>query len=302
MRSLITKVIHLDIFCASLFAATIVANAEVRIDRSAEAFIELSIFGAVTERHAKTFAGLSHDLEYKNAFVDLNSEGGSVSAAMQIGRLIRKYDATTAVPENGKCYSSCALIFIAGVERRNFGQVGLHRPYFAAAPQSRETIEKQVPLMLSVVNNYITEMGVTDNFYQQMVNTEPSKVAIYNGKDIERLVPAIDPTYQEIETSYQARRYGVTTSEMRQRQQDWKSCLKVVPYNDNCIGSAVWGLSERVYVERDKKVKAECWFEKHKLESDKDVKTLFSIPRKARRDHPITIRRETCERNIMLGR
>lgn len=298
MRSLLTTVIHLG-FCASFFAATIVAKAEVRIDRSAEAFIELSIFGAVTERDAKAFAELSRELEYKNAFVDLNSDGGSVSSAMQIGRLIRKYDATTTVPENGKCYSSCALIFIAGVERRNFGQVGLHRPYFAAAPQSRETIEKQVPLMLSMVKSYIAEMGVTDNFYQQMVNTQPSNVAIYNGKDIERVVPNVDPAYEEIEISYKARRYGVTTSEIRQRQQDWKSCIKAIPYNYNCIGSAVWGLSERVYVERDKKAKTEC-FQDRQLESDN--KTLMAIPRKARQDHPITIRREICERNIMLGR
>jgi hypothetical protein len=83
-----------------ILAATLTAQAEVRIDRSAEAFVELSIFGAITERDAKTFAELSRELEYKNAFVDLNSDGGSVSSAMQIGRQIRKYDATTTVPEN----------------------------------------------------------------------------------------------------------------------------------------------------------------------------------------------------------
>jgi hypothetical protein len=286
-----------------ILAATLTAQAEVRIDRSAEAFVELSIFGAITERDAKTFAGLSRELEYKNAFVDLNSEGGSVSSAMQIGKLIRKYDATTTVPENGKCYSSCALIFIAGVERRNFGQVGLHRPYLAAAPQSRETIEKQVPLMLSMIKSYIAEMGVTDNFYQQMVNTQPSNVTIYNGKDVEIIAPTVDPTYQEIEISYYARRYGVTTSEMRKRLQDMNSCMKLhFPNNSNCIGPAVWGLSQRVHDERQKKVKTECWYQEHKMESDKDVETLFAIPRKARRDHPITIQRETCERNIMLGR
>jgi hypothetical protein len=134
------------------------------------------------------------------------------------------------------------------------------------------------------------------------VNTQPSNMAIYNGKDVERVVPNVDPAYEEIEISYQARTYGVTTSEMRQRQQDWKSCLKAVPYNYNCIGSTVWGLSERVYVEREKKVKMDCWPQENKVEGDKDVETLFAIPRKARRDHPITIRRETCERNIMLGR
>lgn len=276
-------------------ATTLAAQAEVSIMRSAESFVELSIFGTITERDAKTFGDMSRELEYKIAFIELNSEGGDVSSAMQIGRLIRKYDGTTTVKENGKCYSSCALIFIAGVQRMNFGQIGLHRPYLAAAPQSREAIEKQVPLMLSVVRDYIIEMGITDSFYQQIVNTEPSRVAIYKGKDVERIVPVRDPTYEEIEVSYEARRHGVTTSEIRQRLQDMYSCT-----SPDCIGPVVWGLSERVYVERQKKVKTECWFQEHKMESDKDVETLFAIPRKARRDHPITIRRETCERNIML--
>jgi hypothetical protein len=278
------------------------AQAEVRIDRSAEAFIELSILETITERDAETFAGLSRELEYKNAFINLNSQGGNVFAAMKIGRLIRKYDASTTVEDGAKCFSSCALIFIAGVQRQNNGQLGLRRPYFAAAPQSGETIEQQIPLMLSMVKGYISEMGVTDDFYYRMVNTATSKVEVYNGKEIEKFIPVVDPVYQEIETSSQARRYGVTTLEMRKRLEDMRGCIKAVPYNYNCIGSTVWGLSERIYIERERKVKSECWAEEHRLESEKDVATLFAVPRKARRDHPITIRRETCKRNIMLGR
>jgi hypothetical protein len=154
-----------------------------------------------------------------------------------------------------------------------------------------------------MVKRYITEMGITDNFYQQMVNAEPAKMVVYTDKDVERIVPTVDPTYQEIEISYEARRYGVTTSEMRRRLQDMWNCSKVdFPNNANCIQPAVWGLSERVYVEREKKDRTECWFQEHEMQSDKDVETLFAIPRKARRDHPLTIQLETCERNIMLGR
>ena len=55
----------------------------------------------------------------------------------------------------------------------------MHRPYLASRPQSRQVVEKQIPLMLSEVKQYIAEMGITDNFYQQMMNTEPSQMAIY---------------------------------------------------------------------------------------------------------------------------
>ena len=285
------------------FLTTVPIQADVRVDRRAESFINVTISGEITERDAKTFASLSRDLEYKLAFIALDSVGGSFSSAMQIGRLIRKYEVTVTVNEHAKCYSSCVLIFIAGVYRQSLGQIGLHRPFFAAAPQSREAIENQVPLMLSALKRYVTEMGITDNFYQQMVNTEPSKVAIYNGRDIQNLVPEADPTFEEIQIAYQARRYGVTTSEMRLRHKDMDNCEKLVfPDNLNCMGAAAWGLSPRVYVERYKKVSRECWFAENKMESEEDVAALFAVPRKAREEHPITIRRETCERDIMLGR
>ncbi len=41
--------------------------------------------------------------------------------------------------------------------------------------------------------------------YQKIVNTEPSKIAIYNGQEIQTLVPVEDPTNAEIEISYEAR-------------------------------------------------------------------------------------------------
>jgi hypothetical protein len=88
------------------------------------------------------------------------------------------------------------------------------------------------------------QMGITDNFYQQMVNTEPAQMVVYGTaiSDAElaearklgmpawpsykRLVPEYDPVYQEVEISYSARRYGVTTSEMRRREIDAEGCYK----------------------------------------------------------------------------
>ena len=50
--------------------------------------------------------------------------------------------------------------------------------------------------MLSMLKTYINEMGITDNFYQQMVNTEPSRMAIYYWDDYANLVPEIDPVFR----------------------------------------------------------------------------------------------------------
>ena len=56
--------------------------------------------------------------------------GGDVDAAMKIGQIIRENEWPVTVSGNSKCFSSCALIYIAGVSRMNVGVIGLHRPYF----------------------------------------------------------------------------------------------------------------------------------------------------------------------------
>jgi hypothetical protein len=165
---------------------------------SSAVLLQLFISGTITEQDAKSLQELSAEMERNNLFtLLLDSKGGDVFAAMQIGRLIRKYDGSTVIGFNekkqgAKCYSSCALIFIAGVDRiiHSGGQLGLHRPYLSSIPQGRQVVEKQVPLVLSQVKQYVDEMGITDNFYQQMVNTKPSQMAIYREDNYTELVPS----------------------------------------------------------------------------------------------------------------
>ncbi len=162
---------------------------------------------------------------------------------------------------------------------------------------SRQDIERQTPLMLQKIKEYVQSMGVTDLFYQEMVNTEPSNIRLYRDEEIKKLVPENDPTYDEITNSYTARRYGIDTAEMRRRDKDAED--KCTPlFNDIqkhtvCAEAIRWGLSERVYEEREKK-------EQCKL-SDEDLKVLKEAGRRWR-DSPLALRHEACVRNVMLGR
>lgn len=288
------------------------ARADLEILYREDRAIVLRVSGLITESDANALDKLSADLQRDGYFkVSLDSEGGDVFAAMRIGRLIRKYDGTTEI--EGKCYSSCALIFISGVLRLSIGELGLHRPYLASAPQSRETIEMQIPLMLSLIRRYVAEMGITDDFYQKIVNTEPSQMLIFTSEDYTGLVPEMDPVYQEVQTSYAARRYGVNTVEMRQRERDARECLinpkllgsspdvtdrskrelEKSGHEWSCFEAVLWGLSEPDFLARAQKAR-EC------LRDDDDLKFLLSLPERERRDHPLWIKREQCERNIML--
>ena len=209
-----------------LAANSSTAKAELLVDRTPP--LSVKITGTITERDAEKFQEISNELEYSDyPLIILDSVGGDVSAAISIGKLVRKVDGRTMIVS--KCYSSCALIFIAGVQRDSVGKLGLHRPYFSSAPQDREALEKQVPLMLSMLKGYVAEMNVTDGFYQQMVNTEPSRMAVYQADDFTALMPREDPVYAEIKVAHGARAFGITTAEMRQRYEAAKKCLSEPP-------------------------------------------------------------------------
>ena len=203
------------------------ASAVFQVERETSYSITVSVTGAITERDVKEFEKRTATFAISALTVYLDSNGGDAFAAMKIGKIVRKYEGWTMIHPYAKCYSSCALIFIGGVIRTSFGELGLHRPYLASAPLSREAVERQVPLMLSTIKSYTTEMGITDGFYQQMVNTEPSKMVIYKDDEFQKLIPAHDPVFDEVIIAIGARKYGITTSQMRQRDKDAERCSRL---------------------------------------------------------------------------
>ncbi len=65
------------------------------------------------------------------ASITLNSNGGLVEEAMLIGKHVRRNRLITWVDYKKRCYSSCALIFLSGLNRYSIGaKVGVHRSYF----------------------------------------------------------------------------------------------------------------------------------------------------------------------------
>jgi hypothetical protein len=169
--------------------------------------------------------------------------------------------------------------------------------------------------MLSSIRRYVAEMGVTDDFYQKMVNTEPAEMLVFDSENYTTMIPKDDPLYQEIQTSYAARRFGVSTAEMRLRERKAQECLinpkllgsspdvadkskrelEKSGHEWSCFQAVLWGLSEPVFLARSDKAR-ECW------RGNDGLNALLNLPKRDRKDHPLWIERETCERNIMLQR
>ena len=62
--------------------------------------------------------------------VQLDSDGGSGNTAVEIGRLIRKNNLNTYVAPKDYCSSACFVIFLGGVQRYGFGNLGIHDSTF----------------------------------------------------------------------------------------------------------------------------------------------------------------------------
>jgi hypothetical protein len=138
---------------SSMIFSTKQSYADVKIERDAP-FRGIFIYNTISKADANYIAQRETYFETGGMFLTLDSTGGDVDAALQIGRIIRKNEGIINVREHYKCYSSCALIYIAGVQRSNFGVIGLHRPYLASTPQSRQSIERETPLMLQKLNRH----------------------------------------------------------------------------------------------------------------------------------------------------
>jgi hypothetical protein len=110
--------------------------------------------------------------------------------------------------------------------------------------------------MRSDVKKYVQEMGITDNFFERMFNTDPSEIEIYRGVEkTKKIIPARDPVWDEIDTSENARRYGLTTSEYRKRNSlAIRTCSALVINNlkglIECMESNLWGISSEDYRSR----------------------------------------------------
>ncbi len=111
-----------------------------------------------------------------------------------------------------KCYSSCVLIFLAGIEksvtdnqddrrqRREIPSIGIHRPYFnqkyfskltpAQASTKYKNIEK-------VVGNYLNELGVSDSLIDRMLKSSSDSLELVSSENFKAFFNNVEPYYEE---------------------------------------------------------------------------------------------------------
>jgi len=106
------------------------------LDRGIEAIV---ITGDILDGDDTRFGELSR--RYPRAVVYLESAGGSLQPAIEIGKLLHARHHATAVLDGSTCTSACALIWIAGTPRYlgPEAHLGFHASYYDAGGRLVET-------------------------------------------------------------------------------------------------------------------------------------------------------------------
>ena len=195
----------------------------------------LAIKGEIDNKIAEDFRRLidtfnqqrsqhSQSIDLSGTTINLDSSGGSVLAAMAIGRLLRSNRMTASVDPYASCLSSCVLIYAGAVARFGYNplaRIGIHQPYFQVPDQriDPDTVRNNYNVMLFNIRDYLREMNVSERLADEMMKTPPSSIRYLSGKEQERFgLSLIDPIERETSALIDAQKLGLGRMEYNRRE------------------------------------------------------------------------------------
>lgn len=120
--------------------------------------------------------------------VALNSPGGSVDSALKMAYEIRKRGLATYVPRDMGCYSACAYMFFAGIDRQAEGELGVHQ----ISSEVADLVLTQTTLgdLLDALQSF----GVHQQVISHMLRTPPDDMYVFTQAELtEYGIAAGDP-------------------------------------------------------------------------------------------------------------
>lgn len=161
-------------------------------------------------------------------WVNLESEGGDVYAAMAIGRMFRKARVWALVGWSGKCMSSCVLLLAGAVKRSTFdgGPVGIHRPYSTSTGSgSFEELQTKTTKLGVDVAAYLQEMNIPSSLYESMRLIPPESIKILGLSELEKFgLYDNDPVFAELNDNSEAKLARISKQEFMSRKAQSKRC------------------------------------------------------------------------------
>jgi hypothetical protein len=149
---------------------------------------------AVTSQAIELIRSIRPDVDELMVF--LNSGGGDLLAAMELGEEIRKQWALTAVGDDGQCLGACVLVLAAGVRRTPAPEkVGLQRLNFE---QTRDRANQKHAGLGKSVEAYLARMGMPKRLFQEIRQQSSERVLLLDARRLKALgLDGTDPAYEQ---------------------------------------------------------------------------------------------------------
>lgn len=146
--------------------------------------------GMIAPGSAEAFAAeVNARGEYIKTVV-LNSPGGSVGDALQMGRLIRARGFATEVEKDKICVSSCPLVFVGGAKRAAGANaiIGVHQ-VFAPDPAeaARHDTMSEAQRVSARCQRYLADMGVDLKMWVHAMETPRDRLFIFSANELREL-------------------------------------------------------------------------------------------------------------------
>lgn len=153
----------------------------------------LDVTGTIDPGSAERFAqALAQFGEYVEV-IALDSPGGSVNDALEMGRLIREGGFVTSVAAGALCASSCPLVLAGGSERRATpaSAIGVHQIYASVTAETMPASLRAAGAAMSdaqkttaTITRYLTGNGVDPALWLHALETPPDRLYYLSSEEL----------------------------------------------------------------------------------------------------------------------
>lgn len=168
----------------------------------------------------------------------LDSNGGNISTAMTMARLIRAHHLSTLVADQAVCASACVLVLAGGVSRmgRAEAAIGLHRPQFAnpaeATGKGFDEFNARYSAAVEVHRKFLLEMNIPPAVLNAILAVPSNEIRWISVKEAEAMsLLGSDPVYAEWRRSKRTADLG---REYMQWEDRYLKCLSTRGWEVDC--------------------------------------------------------------------
>ncbi len=208
----------------SIILAGSPARADVRQYGEDENFLVYEITGIISKADVAALATLRKTAKNssKGVMFHLNSDGGDVEAAIELGRQLRTLQAFALTRNSGRCYSACVFVLAGAVYRVRSNSIGIHRPYSTnLTERTYKESQAEYERLAKLAKTFLLDVNVSTSLYDAMIQVPPQKIRTLTLEEMDQFgLLETDPAKQDLDDNASARYYGVSKIEYLRRKAD----------------------------------------------------------------------------------